>query len=349
MLSILDELTALMWSLKRKGLESFLLADAALEDGVILACDNSLVTLLAIAGSRSAAGHEELVAFVERTATRWNTSLLERGHALHAVFKRDPASASLARFMARQRQAAADLGLDLDDVLAERETRLAELLADEVLHLACWTRPSLLTRDQERLDRRDARRRLKHWLPARSEAQSPLTTLDSLSPRHEDFVDGILAGLAAAGVIHRRLDTAEALGVIRAHVGSSDAGAPLPDSGYAPPRTTDPPEAGWFPPPLAPQLLSEEPVREEPFLCLAGRRYAAVDMVLGPRAARPSPSSWPRSPTPASPAGGRFSSRVAAWPRWAPPPPGSPRHSLPSRATNRDRSGTPCSTSHARV
>ena len=287
MLGFLDELTALMWSLRRKGLESFLLADAPLEDGVILARDNSLVTLVAIAGSRSATGAEELAAFAERTTTRWNTPLLERGHALHAVFERDPASAALARFMARQRQAAADLGLTLDDVLAERETRLSALIAAESIHLACWTRPSLLTPDQERRDRRAARRRLKAWLPARTDAQSPLAALDTLGPRHEAFVDGIIAGLGSAGIIHRRLETAEALGVIRACVSGIDGATPLPDANHAPPRATDPPEAGFFPPPLAPQILSEEPTREGPFLCLGDRRYAAVDMVLGPRAARP--------------------------------------------------------------
>ena len=286
MFGLLDELTALMWSVRRKGLEAFLLADALLEDGVILARDNSLVTLVAIAGSRSATGPEELATFVERTTERWNTPLLDRGHALHAVFERDPATANLARFMARQRQAAADLGLVLDDVLAERETRLAVLLADETLHLACWTRPSLLTGDQERLDRRAARRRLKRWLPVAGEAQSPLAALESLEPRHAAFVDGILAGLGSAGIIHRRLDTPEALGVIRGHV-SGPAATPLPDVAAAPPRTTDPTEAGWCPPPLSTLLLAEEPVREGPFLCIGGRRYAPVDMVLGPRAARP--------------------------------------------------------------
>ncbi len=171
-------------------------------------------------------------------------------------------------------------------MLAEREIRLGGLIADETLHLACWTRPGLLTGDQEYADRRAERRRLKDWLPARSEAQSVMAGLDSLGPRHEAFVDGILAGLGGTGILHRRLETAEALGVIRGLGCGLDA-APLPDAAAAPPRATDPPEAGWFPAPLAPQLLAEDPVAEGPFLCLGHRRYAAVDMVLGPRAARP--------------------------------------------------------------
>ena len=288
MLGLLDDLTALFWSVRRKSLESFLLPDAALSGGVILARDNSLVTLVAIDGSRQATGPDELAHFVESTLQRWNTPLLDRGHALHAVFERDPESASLERFTARQASAARDLGLALDDVLAERGERLAELLADETIHMACWTRPSLLTPDQVRRDRRAARRRLKHWLPAPSEAASPLAAWESLAPRHDAFVDGVLAGLAASGIAHRRLETHEALIAIRAH-----AGAHAADVGHSaaaadpPPRATDPVEAGWFPPPLGIQLLSEDPRRSGPFLETGGRRWAPVDMVLGPRAARP--------------------------------------------------------------
>ena len=288
MLGLLDDLTALFWSVRRKSMESFLLPNASLAGGVILARDNSLVTLVAIDGSRQATGPDELAHFVETTLRRWNTPLLGRGHALHAVFERDPESASLDRFTARQARAARDLGLALDDVLGERGERLAGLLADETIHLACWTRPSLLTPDQVRRDRREARRRLKHWLPAPSEAASPLASWDSLAPRHDAFVDGVLAGLAASGIAHRRLETHEALIAIRHH-----AGAPAADVRHSaadadpPPRATDPPEAGWFPPPLGIQLLSEDPVRNGPFLETGGRRWAPVDMVLGPRAARP--------------------------------------------------------------
>ena len=191
-----------------------------------------------------------------------------------------------ASWTARPR-AARDLGLALDDVLAERARHLAGLLSDETIHLACWTRPSLLTPDQERRDRRQARRRLKHWLPAPSEAASPCASYESLSPRHDAFVDGVLAGLAASAIAYRRLETHEALAAIRALAGAPASESWHPPPADPPPRASDPAEAGWFPPPLATQLLTEDPVRDGPFLALGGRRYAPVDMVLGPRAARP--------------------------------------------------------------
>ena len=289
MLQVLDDLTALHWSIRRKGLEAFLQPAAALVGDVLLCRDSSLVTLVEIAGSRSATGPEELDAFVDLAVSRWNTSFLDPGHALHAVFERDPAAGTVARFMARQRRAAAALGLALDDVLAEREVRLSELIADESIHLACWTRPSVLTADQERRDRRQARRRLKDWIPRPSEAQCPLATFESISPRHDAFIDGILAGLGAAGIAHRRLGSAEALGVMRGLVSGlpGDRWHPSTAANEAPPRATDPPEAGGFPPPLAPQILTENPERAGPFIEIGGRRYAPLDMVLGPRTSRP--------------------------------------------------------------
>ena len=108
-----------------------------------------------------------------------------------------------------------------------------------------------------------------------------------MSPRHDAFVDGVLAGLAASAIAYRRLETHEALAAIRAFVGAPTAESWQRPPADPPPRATDPPEAGWFPPPLATWLLTEDPVRDGPFLTLGGRRYAPVDMVLGPRAARP--------------------------------------------------------------
>ena len=288
MLQPLDDLLALVWSARRKGLESFLLPTAALENGSLLARDSSLVSLFEIAGSRSLMGPDELESFVEAASRTWNTPLSRRGHALHVVFERDPAAASLARFCERQQRAGSSLGLELDDVLAERSARLAGLISEENVIVACWTRPSVLTGDQEKRDRKAMRRRLKDWLPRPSEAQCPLASFSSLAPRHEAFLAGVASGLGQAGIAHRPLSSAEAIRVLRRMTcGGGDAWHPATAVNEAPPRDADPPETGAFPPPLAPQILVEEPRADARHIVLGNRRYAALDMTLGPRVARP--------------------------------------------------------------
>ena len=288
-MQVLDDIAALAWSARRKGLEAFMAPAAGLADGVILARDSSLVTLIEIDGALSATGEEELQRFVDTGLSRWNTALLEPGHAIHVTFERDPASASLAGFTARQTSAARRLGLDLADVLAERERRLASLIADETVTMACWTRPSTLTRDQERRDRRAMRRRLKHWLPRPSEAQCPHATYDSLIPRHEAFLHSIADGLEAAGIAFRRLETGHALAVIRRMTsgGTADRHRPVTSAEPAPPHLTEPEWNGAYPPPLAPQIIVDEPRRKGAWIEIGVRRYAPIDMLHGPRSARP--------------------------------------------------------------
>ncbi|MDE0378502.1 MAG: hypothetical protein OXI20_04600, partial [Rhodospirillales bacterium] len=72
--------------------------------------------------------------------------------------------------------------------------------------------------------------------------------------------------------------------------GSASAAAdwrPVTAANEAPARHTEPPEAGAFPPPLAPQLLVREPERIGSGIRIGGRLYGALDMVLGPRQSRP--------------------------------------------------------------
>ena len=288
-MQLLDDITAFAWSVRRKGLEAFMAPAAGLAEGRILTQDSSLVSLIAIDGALSATGAEELQQFVDVALSRWNTEMLDPGHALHMTFERDPTAASVSHFTNRQAAAARHHGLDLGDVLREREQRLASLIADESITLACWTRPSALTRDQERRDRRAMRRRLREWLPRPSEAQCPWATYESIEPRHAAFLASVESALQAAAIAYRRLETGAALAVIRRMTsgGTDDRHLPVTTEEPAPAHLTDPAWNGAHHPPLAPQLIADEPTRNGPWIEIGPRRYAAIDMLHGPRSARP--------------------------------------------------------------
>ena len=292
-----DDLQRLGWTLRRKPLESFWAPQAAVPleggGGALVCRDGSLVSLVAIDGSRSMMGAEELDRFVALASRRLNTAFASPGHALHVVFERAPDEAPA--FMEEHREAvsrqAARLGLGLDDLLAERARRLAPLIAPETLVMACWTRPGVLPRERLAQGRKRLRRRLRDWLPEAGEAQCPHLALDGLWPRHEALLDSIDAVLVETGIAAQRLDECAALRTIRRMTNGAASTAPdwrpVTAANDAPARLTEPPEAGAFPPPLAPQILVREPERAGSGIRIGERLYGALDMVLGPRQSRP--------------------------------------------------------------
>ena len=292
-----DDLQRLSWTLRRKPLESFLAPQAAVPleggGGVLVCHDGSLVSLLALDGSRSMMGTEELERFVDLAALRLNTAFAHPGHALHVTFERAPdESGGLAGAHAEAaRRQAGRLGLDLDDLLAERARRLTPLIAAETLVMACWTRPSVLPRDRLDRDRKGLRRKLRDWLPAAGEAQCPHLALEGLWARHEALLDALAAVLAETGIAGRRLTEDEALRLMRRMVNGAASTAPdwrpVTVANDTSARLTEPPETGAFPPPLAPQLLVREPERTGGGIRIGARLYGSLDMSLGPRRSRP--------------------------------------------------------------
>ena len=292
-----DDLQRLSWTLRRKPLESFLAPQAAVPleggGGVLVCHDGSLVSLLELDGSRSMMGTEELDRFVDVAALRLNTAFAHPGHALHVVFERAPdESGGLAEAHGEAvRRQGGRLGVDLDDLLAERARRLTPLIAAETLVLACWTRPSVLPRDRLERDRKGLRRKLRDWLPAAGEAQCPHLALEGLWARHEALLDALSAVLAETGIEGRRLSEDRALRLMRRMVNGSASTAPdwrpVTVANDAPARLTEPPETGAFPPPLSTQLLVREPERSGGGVRIGARLYGALDMSLGPRRSRP--------------------------------------------------------------
>ncbi|MDE0407759.1 MAG: hypothetical protein OXN81_07845, partial [Alphaproteobacteria bacterium] len=285
------------WTLRRKPLESFLAPQAAVPldggGGALVCRDGSLVSLIRLDGARSMTGAEELERFVTLASRKLNTAFVAPGHALHVAFDRAPDEAremADAHAEACRRQGVR-LGLDLDDLLAERARRLAPLMAVETLVLACWTRPGLLPKDRLARESKALRSRLRDWLPAAGEAQCPYLAPEGLWPRHEALLDTLEAVLAEAGIVAARLPEDDALRAIRRMTNGAASTAPdwrpVTVANDAPPRFSEPPEAGAFPPPLAPQLLVREPERLRGGIRIGERLYGALDMCLGPRHARP--------------------------------------------------------------
>ena len=265
--------------------------------GVLVCHDGSLVSLLALDGARSMMGADELDRFVDLAALRLNTALAHPGHALHVVFERAPdESGGLADAHAQAaRRQARRLGLDVDDLLAERARRLAPLIAAETLVVACWTRPSVLPRDRLERDRKGLRRRLRDWLPAAGDAQCSHLALEGLWARHEAVLDALAAVLTDTGIEGRRLTEEAALRLLRRMVNGTASTAPdwrpVTVANDAPARLTEPPGGGRVPAPAraaAPGPRARAHRRRHPHRRPALRRARHVPRT--PKRRVPSPS-----------------------------------------------------------
>ena len=289
----LEDGLRLLWALRRKPLESFLMPTAVLDGGALACVDGSLVSLFAVEGARAAMGAAELDAFAELAERRLNSALMAPGHALHAVFERDPDGGGAVVEEAGEalRRRWDRLGLELDDVMSERRRRLGPLLARETFAMACWTRPKALAADQAKRDRKKGRERRRRWLPELREAQCPFASPESLAPRHEAFVDAVGTTLSEAGLETEGLDGAGAARTLRRALNGTGTTAadwrPVACGAEAPPRATDPFELGAYPPPLGPQVLIRDARRTGGGVRIGERLYGALDMQLGPRRVRP--------------------------------------------------------------
>ena len=291
-----DDLQRLSWTLRRKPLESLLAPQAAVPleggGGVLVCHDGSLVSLIVLDGARSMMGSDELDRFVDVAALRLSTAFSHPGHALHVTFERAPDEAHT--LAAGHREAvsrqAGRLGLDLEDLLAERARRLTPLIAAETLVVACWTRPSVLPRDRWSATGRAAQE--AQGLAAgrgRGAVPPPRAGRAMGAPR-----GAARRALRRAGRDRDRGPEADGGRGAPPHAphgqrrGVHGAGlATVTAANDAPMRVTEPTEAGAFPPPLAPQLLVREPERTGGGIRIGERLYGALDMSLGPRHARP--------------------------------------------------------------
>src|SRR3546814_4520568 len=137
------------------------------------------------------------------------------------MFRRDPhLSRDLIRISLQQAKRNARIsGLDLADILEEREQVLPKHIVWEDSFLVLWTRPSALSKSDIKRAYKEQKRKIK-GAPAVGSAQWPLAAIDLLKSTHRSFVNAIAGSLAKLNMKLKVLEAHEALvqKIGRAHV-----------------------------------------------------------------------------------------------------------------------------------
>ncbi len=287
MIRVINDFFAAIYLALRQPLETFIRLETADDEVTLVATDGSLVSYIKIEGSKQLVGEEEFKQIVEQAKIKIGSRLDRPGYALQFYFVRDPTriKSELETLMRPNRGAAANIGLELQDLFEERARHLSKFLAWEECYVVLWTRPTALATS-------DLKREIKtkgsiKWVNA-NDAQFPFAALASLRTRHKSFVGSITLAFDELGIRARLIDVHTALKAVRTSVSPSHPsrqwraclpGDPIP---MREPRSQrDFSDVLW--PPLARQIVTDDAeVISQSRVRIGNLYWSPVDMVLAP-------------------------------------------------------------------
>lgn len=295
MIRFLNDFFASIYLALRQPLETFVRLETADDEVTLVADDGSMVSYIKIDGAKQLIGELEFQRIVEQAKMKIGARLDRPGYALQFYFVRDPhrIKGELETLMRPNRGAAANAGLELQDLFDERARHLAKFLAWEECYVVCWTRSSALTKSD--LQREMKEKKQVKWVKA-SEAQFPFAALTALRSRHRSFVGSVKTAFDELGIRARLVDTHTALRAVKTSLNPGHPsrqwraclpGDPIP--AREPKSRRDYSDVLW--PPLARQLCTEDAeILTQTRVRIGNQIWSPIDMTLGPAEA----SEFPR-------------------------------------------------------
>ncbi|AJD54393.1 intracellular multiplication protein IcmB [Thalassospira xiamenensis M-5 = DSM 17429] len=153
--------------------------------------DGSLVSLIVLNGRSQITGGQELNAIVSHLSHTLGGFLQRKHHSIEFFYCSDPdrAQEAVLQQVSFARDAADNIGLDISDILAEREKMLPHDMRYETCAIAIWTRPTALTSS----DNKDRKAATNNASPA---DKRQARVHDTLLAIHEAFVSQFQASLS---------------------------------------------------------------------------------------------------------------------------------------------------------
>ncbi len=294
-MAILDKILSPFVRALRQPVEAFIRLETSDDDMSFASADGSLMTLVRIDGARQIIGDSEYKKILDDCVVKLGARFDRPGHALQIYFVRAPEriDEEIKMLLRPNREAARNIGLEIDDIFDERGKNLGRYVAHEEIYFVLWTRPVILTKADFAREKERARKR--KWVVAPN-AQYPFAAVEALRTRHKSFINAILPALQEMGIQAAAIDVHEALRIIRINLfqGSADSNwkACLPGD-TIPPRAQehkrDVSELLW---PSLPQQLATVSGRviNDHTIEMGRHVWSGVDMVLGPQDPLPFPA-----------------------------------------------------------
>jgi intracellular multiplication protein IcmB len=172
-------------------------------DTSLVGSDGSLASVVRLDGTGLLIGTKEFDHLVESVTRSLQPFLSSLGHSVQVFFMRDP---ELVRreIEDSQRPSLETMrrhGLDIEELIEERTANMAKYCSSEQCYLVLWTKPSSMSSDELKRDRRAMQELIKSKnIPPMSQAQYLYTAIPTLRNRHTSFVDAVLADFKDFGL-----------------------------------------------------------------------------------------------------------------------------------------------------
>jgi intracellular multiplication protein IcmB len=163
---------------------------------------NALLSVFDVQGTYQIVSEGEFATMIENLRVKQNGYMRRHGHSLTFAFERDPERAldELMRLAEPQINAARRIGLKSEDIILDRVTRNAPLVAWEQNLLVVYTHMHVMNKDEIKRELTDrARDAMKHKLPRIEHGQNPASVLMALKYRHDTMIERVKFDLVRCG------------------------------------------------------------------------------------------------------------------------------------------------------
>ena len=186
------------------------------DNGVLVADDGSLVSIIKLEGSLKHVGVEEYNHIVSGLTEKLQSTLAKPGHALQVMFEYDPEGSSrrIRELLQPSSLTANNLGLHIGDLLNDWGNALQRYCSLESCWIVLWTRPTVLSDTLKKTAMKE-RGTAMSKVPNLNGCQQVACAVTALHDAHNGFFTGVLDAFKQVDLIAYPLDAHEALREVR--------------------------------------------------------------------------------------------------------------------------------------
>lgn len=214
----IDGLLDYLGSAGKQSISNYVDMETANDETTLVSKDGSLVSIIEIKGIKSLISAHT---FEDKVVTPVKTSLQSlfesKGHKIQVWFEvdHDRTKRAIQEVLKPSRETAKTLGLDMDDLLTERENNLAHYACTESCFMALWSTPAALSKNDQTNEKEERAKMKGKVIPSARNSQDPLKGFETLSQRHEAFVDAFIHELGHVNIATEKLNVHAAVREMR--------------------------------------------------------------------------------------------------------------------------------------
>lgn len=222
--SILDSVDVfLSWlsSGLKQTTESYCEIQTADSPTVLVANDGSLLSVFRIDGVKALIGRDEFDQLQDGLLHGLQTVMSNTGHAIQVYFayNRDEVKGEIKQILQSAEETSERLSLKLGDLFNERVNYLSEYCSYEEVFVVLWTRPSILTNEQNQRAMKEKAKLIKDKkIPPFIYTQNIMAAIPDLRDVHDSFVRGFYNDINALGIVGKVLEVHDAIYAMRKSV-----------------------------------------------------------------------------------------------------------------------------------